>query len=77
MKSYKWQKEFINGKWHTVCTSHKHVPQIKWNSDGTYSVKGSDGKPRIEKEFKDAINFAIETYKKMSKFNKEWEQEEN
>ena len=69
MKTYRWQKEFINGKWYTVCTSHKHVPMIKWNSDSTYSVKGSDGKPRIEKEFKDAINFAIETYKKMSKFN--------
>lgn len=27
------------------------------------------------KEFKDAINFAIQTYKKMSKFNKEWEEE--
>jgi hypothetical protein len=45
------------------------------NSDGTYTVKGSDGKSRIEKEFKDAINFAIETYRKMSKFNKEWEEE--
>ena len=75
MKTYKWQKEFINGKWYTVCTSHKHVPLVKWNSDGTYTVKGSDGKPRIEKEFKDAINFAIETYRKMSKFNKEWEEE--
>ena len=54
MKTYKWQKEFINGKWYTVCTSHKHVPLVKWNSDGTYSVKGSDGKPRIEKEWKNA-----------------------
>lgn len=76
MKSYKWEKEFINGKWYTVCTSHKHVPLVKWNSDGTYTVKGSDGKSRIEKEFKDAINFAIETYRKMGKFNKEWEEGE-
>ena len=76
MKSYKWEKEFINGKWYTVCTSHEHVPLVKWNSDGTYTVKGSDGKSRIEKEFKDAINFAIETYRKMGKFNKEWEEGE-
>ena len=32
-------------------------------------------KIKDEKEFKDAINFAIETYRKMSKFNKEWEEE--
>ena len=49
MKSYKWQKEFINGKWHTVCISHKHVPFIKWNSDETYAVKGSDGNQGLKK----------------------------
>lgn len=74
MKAYKWNKEQIDGKWYTVCTSHKHVPLIKHNVDGTYTVKGSDGKPRIEKEFKDAKKFALETYKKMSKFNKDWEE---
>ena len=75
MKSYKWAKERIDNKWYSVCTSHKHVPLVKWNSDGTYSVKGSNGKTRIEKEFNSATTFAIETYKKMCKFNKEWEEE--
>ncbi len=74
MKAYKWSKELIGGKWHTVCVSHKHVPMIKWNSDGTYLVKGADGKPRVEKEFKDAKKFALETYERMKKFNKEWEE---
>ena len=54
----------------------KKVQFLIFISDGTYSVKGSDGKTRIEKEFKNAVNFAIETYKKMSKFNKEWEENE-
>lgn len=49
MKTYKWQKEQINNKWYSVCTSYKHVSMIKWNSDGTYSVKGSDEKLELKK----------------------------
>lgn len=70
MKNYAFTKEQINGKWYTVCTTHEHFPMIKHNSDGTYSVKGVDGKPRTEKEFKKAMKFATETFKRMSKFNK-------
>ena len=72
-KSYKFEKQQISNKWYTVCISHEHVPMIRHNSDGTYTVKGVDGKPRTEKEFKKAMKFAIETFKRMSKFNQEWE----
>jgi hypothetical protein len=43
---------------------------------GEYKVKGVDGKPRIEKEFKAAMKFAKETFKRMQKFNKRWEEQE-
>lgn len=69
-KAYKWGKEQINGKWYSVCISHEHVPMIKHNVDGTYTVKDCNGKPRIEKEWKNAQKFAIETFKKFEKFNK-------
>lgn len=37
-KAYQWTKESINGKWYSVCISHKHVPMIKHNPDKTYTV---------------------------------------
>lgn len=49
-KAYKWEKQFIDGKWYSVCVSHEHVPLIKCNTDGTFTVKDCNGKPRIEKE---------------------------
>ena len=52
MKTYKWQKEQINNKWYSVCTSHKHVPIIKWNSDGTYSVKVLTEKLELKKSLR-------------------------
>ena len=72
---YKWTKEQINGKWYTVCTTHKHMPMIEHCKDGRYKVTGVDGKSRLEKEFRDAMKFAISVYKKMSKFNKNWDAE--
>ena len=72
MKAYQFTKEQINNKWYTVCTNHEHFPMIRHNSDGTYTVTGSNGKPRTEKEFKDAMKFATETYKKMQNFNKKF-----
>lgn len=69
-KAYQWTKENINGKWYSVCSSHEHVPMIKHNPDKTYTVVDSNGKPRIEKEFKNAVKFALEVYKKYKKFNK-------
>lgn len=72
-KAYKWEKEQIGGKWYSVCVSHEHVPMIKHNVDGTYTVKDCNGKPRIEKEWKNAQKFAIETFKKFAKFNKTFE----
>lgn len=74
-KAYKWAKEQINGKWYSVCTSHKHMPMIEHCKDGRYKVTGSDGKSRLEKEFGDAMKFAIQTYKKMAKFNKNFDAE--
>lgn len=72
MKAYQFTKEQINNKWYTVCTNHEHFPMIEHLKNGQYSVVGSDGKKRIEKEFKDAMKFATETYKKMLKFNKKF-----
>lgn len=74
-KAYKWSKEQINGKWYSVCTNYEHMPMIEHCKDGRYKVTGSDGKSRIEKEFGDAMKFAIQTFKKMSKFNKEFDKE--
>ena len=74
-KVYKFNKEQINGKWYTVCISHEHFPMIEHLKSGEYKVQGSDGKPRIEKEFNSAVKFAKETFKKMSKFNKKFKEE--
>lgn len=74
-KPYKWGKQQILGKWYTVCISHEHVPMIEHCKDGRYKVTGSNGKTRLEKEFGDAIKFAIETYKRMAKFNRDWDKE--
>lgn len=73
-KAIKWHKEQINGKWYSVADK-EHVPMIEHCKDGQYKVTGSDGKPRLEKEFNDAKKFAIQTFKKMSKFNKNWDKE--
>ena len=72
-KAYQWEKQQINNKWYSVSISHEHVPLIKHNSDGTFTVKDSNGKPRVEKEWKDAQKFAIEVYKKFCKCNKSFE----
>lgn len=70
MKSnVKWHKEFIDGKWYSVADK-EHIPLIKHNVDKTYTVKDSNGKPRIEKEFKNAVKFALEVAKKFEKFNR-------
>jgi len=45
---------------------------IEHLKNGQYAVAGSNGKKRIEKEFKDAMKFATETFKKMTKFNKKF-----
>jgi hypothetical protein len=45
---------------------------IKHNPDKTYTVIDSNGKPRIEKEFKNAVKFALEIYKKNTKLNKKF-----
>ena len=72
MKNYQWKKQQINNRWYTVCTNHEHFPMIEHLKNGQYAVTGSNGKKRIEKEFKDAMKFATETFKKMSKFNKKF-----
>lgn len=72
-KSFEFKSEQINGKWCVVCTSHEHFPIIEKLKTGEYKVKGVDGKPRIEKEFNDAMKFAKETFKRLSKFNKQWD----
>lgn len=74
-KTFKFESEQINGKWCIVCTSHKHFPIIEKLKTGEYKVKGPDGKPRIEKEYNGAMKFAKETYKRLIKFNKQWEKE--
>lgn len=43
-KAYKFEKQQINGKWYTVCTSHEHMPMIEHCKDGRYKVTGCDGK---------------------------------
>ena len=72
---YEWKKELIEGKWYSVCSNAEHVPMIEHCKDETYKVIGSDGKSRIEKEYKDAQKFAIQTFKRMSKFNRKWNKE--
>ena len=76
MKTFKFETEQINGRWVIVCTSHEHFPMIEKLKTGEYKVKGADGKPRIEKEFKAAMKFAKETFKRMQRFNKRWEEQE-
>ena len=68
MKAYDWKKD---GKYLVCANKDKsHVPSIRFNADGTYTVVGVDGKPRTERKVRDAIKFAIETHKRMAKFNK-------
>ena len=74
MKTFEFETEQINGHCVIVCTSHAHFPVIEKLKTGEYKVKGADGKPRIEKEFKAAMKFAKETFKRMHKFNKKWEE---
>ena len=74
MKAFTFDTEQINGKWVIVCTSHEHFPMIEKLKTGEYKVKGADGKPRIEKEYKAAMKFVKETVKRMLKFNKKWEE---
>ena len=74
-KAYKWEKQQIGNKWYTVCVSHEHMPMIEHCKNGYYKVTGSDGKARLEKEFVDAKKFAIQTFNKMKKFNKDWDKE--
>lgn len=45
---------------------------IEHTKEGYYSVKDSNGKKRIEKNFNDAKKFVLEVYKKFEKFNKNW-----
>lgn len=66
---FEWKREYIDGRWYSVCLVD-HVPMIKHNPDGTYTVKDRNGRPRIEKELKNAIKFALEVYEKFIKFNK-------
>ena len=77
MKAFEWNKEQINGKWYSVCVNKEHVPMIKHNSDGTYTVCDVKGCPRVERKFNDARKFAIEIHKRLSKFNKSWDKENN
>jgi len=70
-KNYTWTKENINGKWYSVCTSHEHVPMIAHLKDGSYKVEAGK-RSRIEKEFKSAMKYALEIYKKDSKLNKKF-----
>ena len=71
-KAYKFEKQQLNNKWVLVCVSHEHFPIIEACKDKTYKVRGSNGKIRIECNFDSAMKFAMEEYKKMTKFNKNW-----
>lgn len=75
MKTYTFEKQQINGKWYSVCISHEHVPMIEHCKDGKYKTVGKDGKARFEDSFANAKKFAIQTYKHMTKFNKNWDKE--
>jgi len=72
---YEFVNENINNKWFVVCKNYEHFPMVEKLKSGEYKVVGIDGKSRIEKEYKDAIKFAKETFKKMSKFNRKWNRE--
>ena len=72
-KAYKFEKQQLGNKWVLVCVSHEHFPMVESCKDGTYKVQGSNGKPRIERVFNDAMKFAMEEYKRMAKFNKKWD----
>lgn len=75
-KAYKFEKQQQpNHKWALVCVSHEHFPMIESCKDGTYKVRGSNGKVRIEREFNSAMKFAMEEYKRMAKFNKNWDKQ--
>lgn len=74
-KAYKFEKQQLNNKWALVCVSHEHFPMIESCKDGTYKVRGSNGKVRIEREFNAAMKFAMEEHKRMAKFNKNWDKQ--
>ena len=75
-KAYKFeQQQQPNNKWALVCVSHEHFPIIEACKDKTYKVRGSNGKVRIEHNFDSAMKFAMEEYKKMAKFNKNWDKQ--
>lgn len=75
-KAYKFeQQQQSNHKWALVCVSHEHFPIIEACKDKTYKVRGSNGKIRIEHNFDSAMKFAMEEYKKMAKFNKNWDKQ--
>ena len=76
MKEFiKWEKQQINGKWFMVSSNVAHVPMIEMTKNGEYKVTGSDGKSRLEKELNLAKRFAIEQYRKMSKFNRKFDKQ--
>lgn len=67
--NFKWHKELVNGKWHSVC-DHEHVPMIEHCKDGKYKVRNANGKAILHENFSDAIKLAIEVYEKFKKFSK-------
>lgn len=70
MKStVKWHKELIDGKWFSVADV-EHVPMIEHCKDCSYEVRNCSGNVIFHREFSDAVNLALETEKKFSKFNK-------
>ena len=73
MKTYQFERQQMGGKWVLVCVSHEHFPMIEFCKDGTYKVRGSDGKARVERELGSAVKFATEEHKKMAKFNRNWD----
>lgn len=76
MKSnIKWHKELVGGKWYSVANV-EHIPMIEHCKDGFYKVRNCNGKAIIHKEFSDAVKLAIETAKKFSKFNKDFDRGE-
>ncbi|MBR5032575.1 MAG: hypothetical protein IKX70_02820 [Treponema sp.] len=70
--NFKWHKEFIDGKWYSVC-DHEHVPMIEHTKDDKYKVRNCNGKAILHQDFASAEKLAIETYKKFEKFNKSFE----
>lgn len=68
---FEWKKEQINGRWVSVCQNAEHVPMVVHLKSGEYKVEAGK-RSRIEKDFGDAIKYALEIYKKDTKFNKKF-----